>query len=296
MRRVKWKEYNKQQIQVLINESHTKIEVLQKMGYTGNDYKAFNSILKEYPDLDLSSFNKRPYRRKNIIGQKFGHLTVLKFDEERSNNMGKTYVFAQCDCPLQTTISVRSADLISGNTLSCGCNRQSIPIGTKFHKLTVLEYDLEKCKEKHHSYVKVCCDCNPSLIYSIRADSLTGGKVISCGCEKCSHGEIKIEEILTDLNLNYIKEYSFQELKSKRNKLLRIDFYLPENNTAIEFQGKQHYVPVEHFGGQKHFDIQRENDQLKREYCKANNIQLIEIPYWDYDKIDENYLKNLLGM
>ena len=47
----------------------------------------------------------------------------------------------------------------------------------------------------------------------------------------------------------------------------------------IEFQGKQHYEPIEYFGGQEQFKKQVHHDNLKRQYCKKYNYKLLEIPY-----------------
>lgn len=81
-------------------------------------------------------------------------------------------------------------------------------------------------------------------------------------------------------------EYSFSNLKDK--KQLRFDFAIFDNNNnlikLIEFQGKQHYE-INSF-----YISPKEHDELKRKYCKEHNIELLEIPYWDYDKIDINYL------
>ena len=63
------------------------------------------------------------------------------------------------------------------------------------------------------------------------------------------------------------------------------DFYLPEYNLLIEYQGQQHYEPVEHFGGEEKFRIQQERDKKKRKMAQEKNIELLEISYLDYDKI-----------
>ena len=51
---------------------------------------------------------------------------------------------------------------------------------------------------------------------------------------------------------------------------------------------------VDHFGGEKQFLRQQSYDNKKREYCKQHNLKLIEIPYWDFDKINSEYLLNLI--
>ena len=57
---------------------------------------------------------------------------------------------------------------------------------------------------------------------------------------------------------------------------LSFDFYVPQYNTCIEYQGVQHYKPVERFGGEEQFAIQQEHDELKRKYAKNNNFDLLE--------------------
>ena len=64
----------------------------------------------------------------------------------------------------------------------------------------------------------------------------------------------------------------FEDCIDKRP--LPFDFYLPEYNICIEYQGQQHYYPVEIFGGKNAFESQVLRDNIKREYCQKNNILL----------------------
>ena len=94
------------------------------------------------------------------------------------------------------------------------------------------------------------------------------------------------------MNIDFQTQYTFSDLKGINEGLLRFDFYININKPIlIEFQGKQHYESSEYFGGEINLKHQQENDQIKREYCNHNNLILIEIPYYDYDKININYLK-----
>ena len=54
----------------------------------------------------------------------------------------------------------------------------------------------------------------------------------------------------------------------------------------IEYQGKQHYED-----DNWNWESPKENDKIKREYCLSKNIQLLEIPYWDFERLDWKYLK-----
>lgn len=102
-----------------------------------------------------------------------------------------------------------------------------------------------------------------------------------------SKGEIKIEKFLINHNVAYYTEHKFKDCK--HINILSFDFYLPEYYVCIEFQGIQHYENERQFGKnkQKTFENQQIRDQIKRDYCLKNNIKLLEIPYWDFDKIEQ---------
>lgn len=107
-------------------------------------------------------------------------------------------------------------------------------------------------------------------------------------CPKCytkSIGETLIEKELDDMDIRYIREHRFNDCKYKNT--LPFDFYLPDYNIAIEYQGQQHYKEVAEFGGNGRLKYTQNNDKIKKEYCINNNIKLIEIPYWDRDNIKE---------
>lgn len=120
--------------------------------------------------------------------------------------------------------------------------------------------------------------------------------VLSYGCPKCNgfySGESKIEDFLTENNIEHTHIKRFDGLIGVGGKPLSYDFYLPSYNTLIEFQGAQHEHPVEYFGGEEKFKTQQEHDRRKREYAKDHNINLLEIWYYDYNNIEEiltNYL------
>ena len=101
-----------------------------------------------------------------------------------------------------------------------------------------------------------------------------------------SIGEIATEQWLKQHNIEFESEYIFDELKGINDGYLRFDFKIKDKPILIEFQGMQHYQPVEFFGGEEQFKIQKVHDELKRNYCKAHNYKLIEIPY-NYNSLDE---------
>ena len=154
-------------------------------------------------------------------------------------------------------------------------------IGQRFGKLIVLE----KSGTKNGRAIWKCkCDCgNYTEIYS---EALKQGHTRSCGCQK-STGEYSILRYLDKNNIDYEYQKRFNDCCGTGNKPLSYDFYLPNQSLLIEYQGQQHYYPVNIYGGEEKFEIQQEHDRRKREYAKSNGYNLLEIPYYDYDNIEE---------
>lgn len=113
------------------------------------------------------------------------------------------------------------------------------------------------------------------------------------GCPKCnqSKGERKIASWLYQNNISYKCQYIFNDCKDE--KPLPFDFYLPYYNIAIEYDGEQHFRPVDFFGGKEKFKKQLNHDRTKDEFCKNNGITLLRIPYFNYNFIEEE-LNNFL--
>lgn len=99
------------------------------------------------------------------------------------------------------------------------------------------------------------------------------------GCPKCnkSHGEKEIAAWLKDHGIKYDEQKSFDDCRDKRP--LPFDFYLPERNIVIEYDGAQHYRPIELFGGGEGYEKRIYHDKIKDEYCKENNLTILRIPY-----------------
>lgn len=95
------------------------------------------------------------------------------------------------------------------------------------------------------------------------------------GCPICksSKGENKVYKILSENNI------LFEHHSKLKNSKLEFDFYLSELNIAIEYDGIQHFKPINHFGGISAFKEQQRRDSDKNQYCIDNNIKLIRIPY-----------------
>ena len=101
-----------------------------------------------------------------------------------------------------------------------------------------------------------------------------------------------IRQYLSDKNVNFMSQYTFDGCRYK--KLLPFDFYLTDKNICIEFDGIQHFEPVDIFGGIDALQEVQRNDSIKTNYCRDNNIQLLRIRYDDniIERLDE-FLKYL---
>jgi ssDNA-binding Zn-finger/Zn-ribbon topoisomerase 1 len=112
------------------------------------------------------------------------------------------------------------------------------------------------------------------------------------GCPSCntSKGENLIKLILSNLEIEYITQHTFDGLVDKRR--LKCDFYLPNNNLVIEYNGRQHYEEVKSWGGESGLNEVRRRDELKRIFFKTNQIRLLEIHFSEKD-LENLIIRNL---
>ena len=99
------------------------------------------------------------------------------------------------------------------------------------------------------------------------------------GCPGCRtpKGELEIQQFLENNEIEFEQHKTFEDCKDTRE--LSFDFYLPEYNLLIEYDGKQHFEPIEFFGGKTEFEKQLRRDKIKNRYAAENNIPLLRIPY-----------------
>lgn len=246
-------------------------------------------IKQQFPEWNKPSRSNL----KDLTGQRFGRLLVLYRYCENTSNNGSQWV-CQCDCGNIKVIRGGSLTKKTKPTRSCGCqtyenaskaNKNDLT-GQRFGRLVVL-YDTNK--RKHGHVVWMCrCDCGREI--ERVSDSLIQKDTFSCGCCNRSIGSITIEKILKENKIQYELEKTFKDLKGKNNMPYRFDFYLPEYNRLIEFDGIQHYKKRDIF--KDSLETIQKRDKIKNEYCIQHNIPLVRIPYW---KIDTLKIEDLLN-
>jgi len=133
--------------------------------------------------------------------------------------------------------------------------------------------------------VKIKCNACNNIFMQRPNDHLSGK-----GCPKCneSKGEIKVARYLSDKNIKFTPQKTFQTLRNIG--LLKCDFYLEDLNLLIEYDGEYHHKPVRGStteNKQKNLEVTQRRDKIKDEWARKNNIPLLRIPYWDFDRIEE---------
>lgn len=239
--------------------------------------------------------NPKPY--KDLTGQQFNRLTVVKYNKEATLQAKDGYCYWDCKCQCGNTITVKTTNLTTGHTKSCGClisenakkqwynnivskNIQNYTIdltGQRFGKLVVSSYNQMKSGKGKGSFWDCKCDCGKNTTVSY--DSLVRGATQSCGCLGNSKGEYLISQLLSKNNINYKQEVTFSDLKDKKS--LRFDFGIYDDNDnlikLIEYDGRQHTDKTSIW----YTETIVKHDQMKTDYCKKHNIPLQRISYLD---------------
>ena len=236
--------------------------------------------------------HKPSSRRQDLTGQRFGRLVVESMDWTKNG----TFCNCVCDCGNRTRVAQTS--LKHNVTQSCGCYKtdhagehsRTDLTGMHIGYLTAIE---RITVPNAHTRYRCICDCGQET--KVDGPNWLNGKTRSCGCKRFkSVGEEVIEDILTRNNISYYSQYRFNDCKNKRP--LPFDFYLPDYNTCIEYQGEQHYKPIDWFEDTDDtFEARQIRDSIKRTYCNDNGISLLEIPYYYGKKRIESTIMNTLN-
>lgn len=233
----------------------------------------------------------------DLTNQRFGRLVV----KESAPNKGKrTQWKCLCDCGNEYIGLTES--LRSGKLQSCGCLRTETArkngmkalndlTNQKFGKLTVIKY---AGSDRDRSSWKCECECGNIVV--VNQMELTRGDTLSCGCLRSSFGELRIEELLKENQIEYQREFSFDNLVSENNIPLRFDFAVFNNHQLsylIEYDGEQHYLSKTDGLWRDTMIKRQQRDKIKNEYALAHNIPLYRIPYWEKNNITfENITDN----
>lgn len=187
-------------------------------------------------------------------------------------------------------------DTLPGNLLKgCGC---PVCSGTKYK--THDEYVIDVAKVNGDiDVIGTYINARTKILHKCKIDGtewmadphhILSGR----GCPTCSisYGEIDVRNYLHNNNIVFERQYTFDGCINK-NKL-PFDFYLPDYNLCIEYDGEQHFKPIERFGGNEAFLQRQINDSIKNKFCLSNNILLLRIKYCeDVTSVLDDFFNNL---
>lgn len=249
---------------------------------------------KEYQKIDLG-------KAKNLSNKVIGRLTILWRVKILNYDYGKqVFWLCQCECGNLVVISANKLNSKVRPTLSCGCLQREaasrtgqlsradltgqIHNGIEFLRFNP-QYKLEHHISSKNAYWD--CKCHCGTIFTANSGEILQNRIVSCGClgTRKSNGEIVIENILKEHNINYVYDLGyFKDLKFPSGSLGRYDFILFDNNDhpyrIIEFDGQQHYNSSNSFDKtEKDFQDRQLKDKIKNEYALQHHIPLVRIPY-----------------
>ena len=233
--------------------------------------------------------------RKDLTGKTFNRLTAIEMI------WGTRPTMVRCSCKCGNTTIVAGTDLTNGHTKSCGCLQKEAAAlsNTKVWTDAVSKYGITFIephkKDKRGRWLWNCrCGVCGSIFLALPA-KIMNGHITSCGCRNRSSREDLIRNILTYNKVNFIEQYRFNDCRSTYT--LPFDFAVFDGgklSLLIEYDGKQHYMPIPHFGGIDGLTETKIRDSIKNQYCTSNNISLLRLPYTLTDtQIQERILNTI---
>ena len=248
--------------------SRTKIKIICPIH--GNFEQISNNHLR---GSGCNVCNNNNYKAKNSFYSKVNEIHGDKYNYSLVNYINNL-IKIKIICPIHGEFEQTPMGHLNGNGCSL-CGNKNLN-NKSFIERALLKhgnkYDYSLVDYKNNK-TKISILCPIHGIFEQKAEHHLNG----AGCPVCkeSRGEREIKQILNDNLIVFIPQKRFSECRDK--KPLPFDFYLPDYNTCIEFNGRQHYEPVKYWGGVENFKKQQKRDKIKKEYCENKNILLIII-------------------
>lgn len=279
---------------VLINHSVSSVATKRKrLGYTKTNKKyCFDDVVNE--------INKRGYILLSTEDEYINALSPIRYICKSHKDYGE-----QITC---------LGHLLEGKgCMYCGRERT---IASETLNLEDTKYlDEQLCNSKGFEYIDtirrdgkiyirfICPKHRSAGVQEMTRGNMNRDNIT--GCKYCfdnkkfkfSKGEKKIEAYLSENNIEYIEQMTFDGCRDKC--LLPFDFYLPDYNICIEYDGQHHFYPVTFNGvtrdkAMKNYKRTLKHDHMKNRYCIDNNIELIRIPYFEFNNIESILNKQII--
>jgi very-short-patch-repair endonuclease len=220
--------------------------------------------------IDMSkklSINTFSEKGKSVHNDKYDYSLV-----EYKNNKTKVKII----CPEHGEFEQEASSHMRGTgCIKCSgqgkTNEEYINIVEKIHNFKY-DYSLTNYTGV---FKKIKIICPKHGLFEQMSDKHLRGS----GCKICreSKGEKLIKEFLIAQAIKFSRQFIFPDCRDIRP--LPFDFYIEDYNVCIEYDGRQHFIAIEKWGGELGLLDQQKKDKIKDEYCKIKNIKLIRIPY-----------------
>jgi len=228
------------------------------------------------------TFESAVKESRKVHGDRYKYIE-LYWDDSSGYNRAMLVI----ECPIHGIFRQRLDGHLSGNV----CYQCSVD-NSKLSKSDFITRSLKTQPLNMNDYTntiitsvsdKATIKCNIHNKYYTQTvnDHMRG----NIGCKLCTAtvGELAVAKYLDKHNIDFIQEYRFTDVVF----IHYYDFYLPELNILIEYDGEQHYKPVKNLGGKKGLIQTKIRDKRKDDLAITINIPLIRIPYYKLDELDK---------
>ena len=231
---------------------------------------------------------------KEVHGDFYGYSKITK------ENFIDSHHDVVITCPIHGDFEQSPNEHLGGKGCYwCGKKRmaekQALKLEDVIERLNIIhhfKYDYSEFTEYHSKDDRITVICPTHGKWEV---SVNNHLYQQSGCPHCkrSLGEEKVAEFLSKNNITFKEQYRINnESILCSNTRIFVDFYVPEQNVFIEYNGIQHYKENPMFSTRS-LSEQKERDFAVSLYCKQHKIKLIEIPYTEFDNIDEILSKEL---
>lgn len=276
----------------------TKLEfVCKKHREKGIQSKTFDDIINSHQGCRYCGIEKR--------GKKYQidtEIIVARCNELSLNYMGRyvrnqeTWVKFTCNKHLDKGVQEISWYHLRTCAKGCAyCTGRYKTTEEFIIEMLAINPSIEIIGEYTGSENPVNCRCKLcGHLWSPIGRSLKNGQ----GCPHCtmSKGEVRVKQFLELYKIFYETQKTFDDCVYEQK--LKFDFYLTDYNILIEYDGEQHFKPVDFANkgiewATNLFNENLKKDAIKNKYCEDNNIILIRIPYYEYDNIEPILISKL---
>lgn len=236
-----------------------------------------------------NGFGRTTNEFKKIIAEKLPNITVLGEYQGAKKPI-------QCKCEIHNYIwNPKASNLLTGfGCPKCGYVKSGLAsrrsAEDRREELEAFHNKITFLHVPEVSTENVLCQCNEcgKTWEALFGNMMKPNRKNKCPYCSASVGEIKIMQFLDKFKFKYETQKRFSNCKDQF--VLPFDFYLPEDNLLIEFDGEQHYHPIlrgsHKQSSEEDFKLVQKHDLIKTEYCKKHNIPLLRVPYWERNDLE----------